>query len=256
MSERLRRFFLATPPGPGRNAALTAEDEEHARRVLRLVAGDRLEAIDGRGRAWEFELGRADRRGLELGAGRELPGEARPGETGARLPWIEVAASLPKGARAEELVGRLVQLGVSRLVPLATSRSAAAAREFGAARRARLERIATEALKQCGRLWALEIGEPMELEEFGAAGPREILLLSPGARERLLDWTAAQAGRSWTRGHPLCVLAGPEGGFTAEERARLVAGGAREVWLGPHVLRIETACEAAAAILAGGLGRS
>jgi 16S rRNA (uracil1498-N3)-methyltransferase len=236
-------------------AALVPEDEQHARRVLRLVEGDRLEGIDGRGRAWELELGRAGRRGLELHALRELEGEPRPGEPGARLPWIEVAASLPKGARAEELVGRLAQLGVARLLPLTALRSAEAAREFGGSRRVRLERIAAEALKQSGRLWALEIAEPLALEELGALEPREILLLSPRSLERLFDWTAARAGQTWTMARPLCLLAGPEGGFSADERARILQRGARELWLGPNVLRIETACEAAAAILASGLGR-
>ncbi len=257
MSERLRRFFLATTPLEGRTAVLAPEDEEHARRVLRLRAGDRLEGIDGRGRAWELELVRSDGRAFELRLLRELAGQARPGEAGAALPWIEVAASLPKGARSEELVGRLAQLGVARLVPLASVRSAEAAREFGGNRRVRLERIAAEALKQSGRLWRLEIAEALELEELCTPAGRELLLLAPAARERLFDWTAAraQSGARWTADRPLCLLAGPEGGFSAEERARLVARGAHELWLGPHVLRIETACEAAAAILAAGLGR-
>jgi len=257
MSERLRRFFLAEPPVAGRGAVLAPEEEAHARRVLRLRAGDRLEGIDGRGRAWELELGRTEGRGMELRSLRELEREPRPGEAGARLPWIEVAASLPKGARSEELVGRLAQLGVARLIPFASVRSSEAAREFGAARRARLERIAAEALKQSGRLWALEIAEVQGLEELCAPAGRELLLLSPGAGERFFDWTAARAQQdaSWSESRPLCLLAGPEGGFSAEERARLVARGARELWLGPHVLRIETACEAAAAILAAGLGR-
>jgi 16S rRNA (uracil1498-N3)-methyltransferase len=255
MSERLRRFFLAATPVEGRKAALAPEDEQHARRVLRLSAGERIAGIDGAGRAWELEVARAERSGLELQTLRELPREPRPGEPGARLPWIEVAASLPKGARAEELVGRLAQLGVARLVPLRAERSAEAAREAGVQRRARLERVAAEALKQSGRLWALEIAEPLGIEELCAREERSLLLLSPRAGERLFDWCAAHAGQSWTAERPLCLVAGPEGGFSAGEREELVRRGARELWLGPHVLRIETACEAAAAILAAGLGR-
>jgi len=255
MTERLRRFFLAVPPVAGRRAELAPEDEEHARRVLRLGPGDRIEGIDGQGRAFELELVRADRDGLELRSLRELEPEPRPGEAGAALPWIEVAASLPKGARAEELVGRLAQLGVARLLPLAAERSAEAAREFSANRRARLERIAGEALKQSGRLWVLELAEVVGIEELCAPGGREVLMLSPRAGERLFDWTAARRAATWTRERPLCVLAGPEGGFSAGERERLLARGAKELWVGPHVLRIETACEAAAAILGAGLGR-
>ena len=257
MTERLRRFLLETAPGAPGGPALAAEEEQHARRVLRLSAGDRFEGLDGQGRAWEIEITRADREGFGLRSLRELASEARPGEKGARLPWIEVAASLPKGGRAEELVGRVTQLGIARLIPLSTTRTAEAARESGPNRRARLERVAQEALKQSGRLWALEIGETRGLEALCAPPGREFLLLSPRAPERLFDWTAERArnAATWTEARPLCLLAGPEGGFTAEEHARLVAGGAHELWLGPHVLRIETACEAAAAILAAGFGR-
>src|SRR6185295_14123288 len=98
---------------------------------------------------------------------------------------------------------------------------------------------AAEALKQSGRLWALEIAELQEIEQLCAPAGRELLLLAPAAGERFFDWTAAraQARASWSESRPLCLLAGPEGGFSAEERARLVARGARELWLGPHVLR-------------------
>jgi len=254
MSERLRRFFLETAPAAGREPVLRPEDEEHARRVLRLEVGDRLEGLDGRGRAWELEIVQLEKRSLELRTLRELPSEPRPGEPGAKLPWIEIAASVPKAAHAEELVGRLAQLGVARFHPLLATRSGDAAREFSPNRRQRLERIASEAQKQSGRLWALEIAEPIELDALCAEAGRELLLLSPRAKQRFFDWTAAQAARGWSESRPLCLLAGPEGGFSAEEHARLVARGARELWLGPHVLRIETACEAAAAVLAAGLG--
>jgi 16S rRNA (uracil1498-N3)-methyltransferase len=171
------------------------------------------------------------------------------------LPWIEVAASLPKGSRSEELIGRLTQLGIARFLPLLTTRSAEAAREFSMNRRQRLERVAGEAQKQSGRLRALEIAEPLGLEELCASSQRELLVLSPRARERFFDWTAAHAAGTWNAERPLCLLAGPEGGFSAEEHARLAQRGVHELWLGPHVLRIETACEAAAALLAAGLGR-
>ncbi len=257
MHERLRRFRLRTPPAALTRPELAPDEVEHALRVLRLAAGDRIEGLDGQGGAWELEIARADKRVLELRAVRELAREPRPGEPGAGVPWIEVAASLPKGSRSEELVGRLVQLGVARLVPLITARSAEQARAFGEGRRARLERIADEALKQSGRLWSLAIAEPCELDEVLADERAERLVLSPRAGERLFDWTAEawRRGANWTAERPLCLLAGPEGGFTEEERGRVTARAARELWLGPHILRIETACEAAAATLVAGLAR-
>jgi len=56
----------------------------------------------------------------------------------------------------------------------------------------------------------------------------------------------------------VAIVVGPEGGFSAEEVATLVAAGARVVSLGPTVLRTETAGVVAAALVLyerGGLGR-
>lgn len=257
MSEPLRRFRLQRAVVAGAAPELAPAELEHALRVLRLAAGDRFEGLDGAGGAFEIEVERVERRGLALRLVRELAREPEPGQSGAALPWIEVAASLPKGARAEELVGRLTQLGVARVVPLLCARSAEQARGASDGRRARLERLADEALKQSGRRWALEIAAEQGLDELCARAAAERILLSPRATERCFDWTAAasSAGRTWSRERPLCLVAGPEGGFTDAEGASLRASGARELWLGPHVLRIETACEAAAAVLMAGLAR-
>jgi 16S rRNA (uracil1498-N3)-methyltransferase len=52
------------------------------------------------------------------------------------------------------------------------------------------------------------------------------------------------------------LVIGPEGGLTEGERDALRDSGASATWLGPHVLRVETAAEAAMAIAAVHLGRA
>ena len=46
------------------------------------------------------------------------------------------------------------------------------------------------------------------------------------------------------------LVIGPEGGFSDEESEALLDCGASSTWLGPHVLRVETAAEAALAVAA------
>jgi 16S rRNA (uracil1498-N3)-methyltransferase len=60
---------------------------------------------------------------------------------------------------------------------------------------------------------------------------------------------------SWRGRDAVTVTVGPEGGFTAEEVAGLVAAGAHAVGLGPTVLRTEHAGGAALAVLGALLGR-
>ncbi|MBN8772525.1 MAG: RsmE family RNA methyltransferase, partial [Thiobacillus sp.] len=64
---------------------------------------------------------------------------------------------------------------------------------------------------------------------------------SPTAEARLADLSSSTA-QDW-------LVAGPEGGFEADEIAALHAAGAIPVRLGPRVLRTETAALAALAAM-------
>ena len=261
-----RRFFLARTPREG-SAELAPEDAEHALRVLRLGPGDALIGLDGRGSAWPLRIAadgeRDDARGargprrarsatpVRLEADGEPWCEAAPGEPGAPLPRIELAFALPRGPRAADLVDRATQLGAARLSPLECERSNEAARGAGPARLEKLGVVAREACKQCGRLWLPELREPATLDALLAASDADAtLLLDPRADTGLLQCIADRRGaaRSWS------VLVGPEGGFTDAERERALAAGATPVRIAPHVLRIETAAEAALAGLVLALG--
>ena len=268
-AEPLRRFLLARTPLEGR-PELAEPDARHAARVLRMVAGDALLGLDGRGRAWRLAIDSVSKSGVELAASAELAAEdPPPGAPGAALPRIVLATAVPKAQRAEELVERLTALGIAAWQPLAWRRSPPAAREHGARRGERLERIALETLKQSGRTWLPELAPLAALVDFlDGLAEREpgsaLALADPSARSGLASWVrGALAGE--TPAPTFVVLVGPEGGFAPEERALCLAHGAVLACLGPHVLRIEHAAEAAAAIaahaafearLAGGAGRA
>jgi 16S rRNA (uracil1498-N3)-methyltransferase len=248
-----RRFFLAQPPGDG-EAALLPGELAHALRVLRLQPGDRLIGLDGCGGSWPLEVSAVGRDRISLAPCGEARRDPRPGEAGAPLPWIEVAVPWPKGGRVEEMLDRLTQLGAAAIAPLACARAGPHAGLLPAGRRERLERVLREACKQSGRTWPpiLREGDPI------GAGSAAIdaLLLDPGAEGDIAEWIRDRIGRgeaSWTSPRPLFVLVGPEGGFTSEERDGWLARGAAAVRLGPHVLRVETAAEAATAVLAAEL---
>lgn len=247
-----RRFFLARAPVDGR-AELLADEEQHLRRVLRLSIGDRFIGLDGQGGAWPVVIRGSNRGGLDLaidGQGRQDPA---PGTPAASLPWIEVAAPWPRPGRLEEMLGRLTQHGAAAIVRLDCERAGPRGGPFTGARLERLGRVLREACKQSSRTWL-----PVLAEE-GRVEPATSLLLDPGADLGLTEWVAGKRSSSvepaWTREHPLRLLIGPEGGWSEGERAAWLARGAQPARLGPHVLRLETAAEAAMAILATGLFR-
>jgi 16S rRNA (uracil1498-N3)-methyltransferase len=190
--------------------------------------------FDGSGTSWRARVASIGRDDVMLDMG-----EAVTASRLTRVP-LTLAVALPKGERQKWLVEKLTELGVERLVPLATTRGVA---EATPAAVERLSRGVIEACKQCGRDGLMQIGGPKGVAEVvGDAGSGAVLLVA--------DRDGAPLQEIATAGNLVVALVGPEGGFTAEELATVEAAGGRRVSLGPHVLRVETAAIALAARLA------
>lgn len=191
--------------------------------VLRLRVGDALRVFDGQGaeaEAWIAELDAA-RAVLTLG-------EALGGAAETPFP-LTLAAALLKGDKLSDVVRAATELGVARVQLLVTAR--ADARDIGAQKLLRLQRVAEEASKQSRRAVVPEVRAPLSLADFRWEG--QLFVAQPGSASRimaLLDW-----------GAPVTVLTGPEGGLTDAEVAELTGRGAHAVTLGPRILRAETA---------------
>jgi 16S rRNA (uracil1498-N3)-methyltransferase len=103
-------------------------------------------------------------------------------------------------------------------------------------------RISLQAIKQCRRSWAMEVGEGLSPSELVAQTRAECGVLA----------VRAGAGAAALRPAPERVLAvGPEGGFSAAEESLFAVAGWQRLSLGPHVLRAETAAVVGAAVLVG-----
>lgn len=216
-------------------------------RVLRLEVGDALIALDGAGHAWNAVVASVTRREVQLGELSLSASEPPPGDPASEALHVSIYVAWPRPAPAEEMLDRLTQLGVARVVPLVTERSAPHARELSQGRRERLERIAREALKQSGRLWMPEIGAPLALADVRLHEGEGSAILSPRASRSFLKWATDVRSAGARR---VSLFIGPEGGWTEDEEAALIARGAVSCRLARSVLRIETAAEAGLAVLA------
>jgi len=235
------RFFLDAPLVVGR-AVLAGDEAHHLTRVLRAAVGDEVTLFDGRGTEARARVVALGRREVELDVvalgqpDRELAVE------------VTLAVALPKGDRQRWLIEKMVELGVTRLVPLRTARSVA---RPGASALERLARQVIEASKQCGRNRLMAIAAPSDWPTLVDAAPPAALRLVAhprGGRPLLAAIPARLTG-------PVVLAVGPEGGFTPEEIARAAAAGWQRVDLGPRVLRIETAALVLAAHAAAHAGR-
>ncbi len=228
MTHRIFIEGLAEGLEPGNQLHVDGEEAEHARRVKRLPLGARVEAIDGRGRVIDAEIVDA-RRSLVL---RVVGVRTAP----TVQPSVEVWSATPKGGRVDQMIDALAEIGAASWRPLDTEWGVVEPRE---SKLARLERVAREAGKQCGRAWLLQIGE--------RASMAEALAPEPGVRVVVAD-----AGGDWyvpDGSARIRVLVGPEGGWTARERADAQRAGATIARFGVHAMRIEVAAPIAAGIV-------
>jgi 16S rRNA (uracil1498-N3)-methyltransferase len=116
----------------------------------------------------------------------------------------------------------------------------------------RLTAIATEAAEQTGRLDVPAVAEPVKLEKLikdWDAGRRLLFCDEAGDALPVLDALKGQAAGPWA------ILIGPEGGFSAAERAQIRAlQNAVPVSLGPRILRADTAAISALTLWQAALG--
>lgn len=228
MSER---FFIDTLP-LGNQAVLKGDEARHLTRVLRAKIGDAVRLFNGRGSEWPAQVVQIGRDTVSLEIGAACVDSPSP----SRL--LTVAAALPKGDRQKWMVEKLTELGVGRLIPLATTRGVA---EATAGAQARLERGVIEACKQCGRNTLMEVAAGHTLDQLLAAIPAGTfgLIAHPGGSP--LNTGALRAATA------VLALVGPEGGFTDDELVAADRSGLVRVSLGPHILRVETAAISLAA---------
>lgn len=209
------------------------DEAHHAVRVKRLEVGDAVELLDGRGgraRASIKSIAKHGKHGWSV----ELAIAKIVREDRARV-MVEVYAAAAKGERLEEMVDALSQLGADLFHPLLTERSIVDPRE---GKLERLRRTALESMKQCGRAWPLEIGEPVKLAEVmsRASSPRVLLCAA--------DATGGEIPKIGDSIERVLLLVGPEGGWSPGELNLFGSSSAALVRCAGNTLRVETAAVA------------
>jgi 16S rRNA (uracil1498-N3)-methyltransferase len=205
------------------------EHEIHHLKVRRAKDGERVEVLDGAGFKGT---------GILVQSGREWMVEVVAAELQPPPAPLTLAVAMGDRDRFSWMVEKSVELGVTRIVPLQSERTAGVASRLKDVHLDRLRRSALDAIKQCGAAWVPAIDGPTTLTAF-ARQP-------VGGTAWLADACGAPAPASLAKG-AVTVIIGPEGGLTSAERETLMATGYQLVGLGLHTLRFETAALAAAA---------
>ncbi len=233
----MQRHRFYAPPAQINGPLITLADDEahHLARVLRLPAGAQVFAFDGCGQEYACKISQAGKRTAELTIIEQLTNTV---ESPLNLT---LAVALLKGDKFDWVVQKATELGVTRIVPLLTEHCDI--RQLKAEHKLqRWQRIALEALKQCGRRQLVEFAEPQIWLKFCAAETSNLkLILSERGGQRLKDVAPTTDSA--------CVAVASEGGWSEAELEVAAQHGFVPVHLGTRVLRAETAAITGVALL-------
>ncbi len=267
MSQR----FFSPQLAVGKAVLLTGPEAHHLLHVMRAKIEDQVELFDGSGEQFCAKIVRCTRKEVELSV---LSSETVNRELTTPLLF---AVAIPKGDRQKFLIEKMVELGVTAVLPLITQHSISPPSDKT---HEKLQRSVFEAMKQCGRNRVMLITKPVPFKELTSASFDPNPLLQQAAQtlnllpQKNIDCSNIQRLIAHPYGQPVFDLTtcaaklsatntltantstknmatvsarllaiGPEGGFTEEELTQKQA--AENLWqavsLGPRILRIETA---------------
>jgi 16S rRNA (uracil1498-N3)-methyltransferase len=234
-------FLVPAVAIDGDRAELTGDDARHLAVVLRGRPGDAVSIADGTGALWQGRIagtGDAGQVRIALVERFDVPPPS---------PQVTVVHGLPKGRKLDEVVQRLTEVGVDRLVPVHSERSQVHLEGARASKAtARWRAVAHAAAKQSRRARLLEVVDVGEWRSAFHGATTGAVLWERGARRlgEVID--------GWAEADEVVLAVGPEGGLSEGEVA---ASGLVGALLGDTVLRTETAALVAASILLHRLGR-
>ena len=222
------RLYVDQPLGLGQAVRLSPDQAHYLVGVMRLTAGAPVLLFNGKDGEWRAILAEVAKRG----AVAVCQAETRPQTLPPDL-WLVFAPI--KKARTDFIVEKAVELGVRRILPVQTRHT-----NSERIRQDRLQAHAVEAAEQCRATFVPEVADLQPLDRLLSSWPETRALY--WCDEDAIGQPASIAGSPG----PAAILIGPEGGFSADEGAKLrTMPQVHPLSLGPRILRADTAAVAA-----------
>ena len=226
---------------------LRQETIHHLKDVLWLKAGEEVMIFDEMGNVYRAEIESLTNKAIKLKVKEKLPPNT------ADKIHLTIACAIPKKSKFDDIVDKLTQLGVSRIIPLITERviiKLDSNKEI--LRKARWEKIAIVASEQSKRNTIPLIDPPVDIKEIIDKSSNFNLKLIPtleGKRKSLREIFNQSLPIPLPLPLNILVLIGPEGDFTGGEIKLALNSGFIPVSLGKEILRVETAAVAVASFI-------
>lgn len=207
----------------------------HLRDALRLKVGDEIIVFDDKGNEYSSIIEKLLSKTVML----EIKDKHK--FIPASKLQITVACAIPKKSKMDDIIDKLTQLGVNRIIPLLTERVIVKLdKDKEVSRLARWRRIALSSAKQSQRNQLPIINSIRNIKEVLSDKllkdfDLKLIPTLTGNRKPLKEIICKSKPKN------ILVLIGPEGDFTSAEIVLAIKAGCIPVSLGDLVLRVETA---------------
>ena len=227
------RLFYSKELKKGLISKLSESQSHYTKNVMRLKPGDKISLFNSSSGEWDASILTQSKDLTEF----KVEKFSRPQEKENNL-WL--AFSPIKKIPQDMMLQKTTELGIQKFVPLLCERSVV--REINIER---AEKIITEASEQSNRISVPEILKIQNLENFIKNFPENGNLIFCD-----INCESSNLKNILSKKDPACILIGPEGDFSENERQLIVNNKKTvSISLAKNILRAETAAISATTIL-------
>ena len=231
----IKRFFENAENFDGRYIVVDGEEYTHMSKVLRHKVGYQIIVNLDDGKDYYCIIREMSKDYAKAEVTDIVANECKASAS------VTLFQALPKGDKLDLIAQKCVELGVEKIIPFLSQYTNET--KFNLPR---LNRIALEACKQCGRARSAQIGDLVDFDGLLAMLDEYDVVILPYEHAKVGRLSAVHG---LEKGKKIALIIGSEGGFAQEEVDKIVEKRGQVVSLGKRILRCETAAIITSALI-------
>jgi 16S rRNA (uracil1498-N3)-methyltransferase len=224
------RLFFSESLSLNLTAKLDKSQSHYVSKVMRIKKSEVFSLFNSSGE-WEAIILDISKNIVEFNVTKQL----RQKENSKEL-WL--AFSPIKSNYFNFMIQKATELGVTKFLPIIFDRTI-----VRKVNKERLEKVIIEATEQSNRINIPTIEEPQSLDSFLNNNKTDLIFTDLNTTNKKIDLNQLTS-------NPTCVIIGPEGDFSEEEREQILKyKGVQSIKINENILRSETAVISALSII-------
>ncbi|WP_440681640.1 RsmE family RNA methyltransferase [Candidatus Pelagibacter sp. HIMB1623] len=224
------RLYFSKSLSNNLTGTLDKSQSHYVNKVMRVKENETFSLFNSSGE-WEAKILNISKGIVEFNVTKQLRQKENPKEL-----WL--AFSPIKSNYFNFMIQKATELGVTKFIPIIFDRTIV--RKIN---KERLEKVIIEAAEQSNRINVPDIEDPKSLDDFLNNNKVDLIFTDLNSENTKVDLKKVTD-------KPTCVIIGPEGDFSEEERAKILKfSGVQPLKINENILRSETAVISAISII-------